>query len=42
MTPEKNDGGRRKLDQEERALWDEVTRVLKPLRGRRAALRRPH
>ena len=41
MTPEENDGGRRKLDQEERALWDAVTRVLKPLRGKRAALRAP-
>jgi DNA-nicking Smr family endonuclease len=41
MTPRENDGGRRKRDQEERALWDEVTRVLKPLRGRRAPLRAP-
>lgn len=29
-------GGRRKLDAEDRALWDEVTRSLKPLRERSA------
>lgn len=37
MTSREDPKPARKLDAEDRALWDEVTRSLKPLRGRAAA-----